>query len=306
MAKLHLGVNLCWARKRWPEPDEWMRLTREKLGLKYVEYCSDMLDPFFTSEPGRSLAALEIKQKAKEYGIVVFDYYTGLAPHCMNLLSHPDLGARSDALRWCEEIIMLASKMGASGIGGHFDTIPDRIWRDPDLRELYKSNLIAAFQYLSRVAKLQGLNFILWEQMYTPNEIPYTLDEAQEVYERANEGADVPIYLTVDVGHACCLNYPHKPEDNDPYLWLKRFAHISPVIHLQQTDGKSSHHWPFTEQYNRVGIIHPEKVVEAIEASGSKENYLMFEIFHSLGTNEEQLLGDLQRSIEYWREWVTD
>ena len=121
-----------------------------------------------------------------------------------------------------------------------------------------------------------------------------------------NEGAAVPIYLTVDVGHMCNLHYPHAEEDLDPYLWLEKFAHRSPVIHIQQTDGKVSHHWPFTDEYNKMGIIHPERVLEAIEKSGSTMNYLMFEIFHSLGQTEETILDDLRRSIEYWRTWVTD
>jgi len=110
--------------------------------------------------------------------------------------------------------------------------------------------------------------------------------------------------LTVDVGHSCCHNYPHQKQDRDPYTWLKRFASVSPVIHLQQTTAKASCHWPFTTRYNQQGIIEAEKVLEAIEASGSQQNYLMLEIFHPLAASEEQVLGELTESVEYWRKYV--
>ncbi len=144
------------------------------------------------------------------------------------------------------------------------------------------------------------------EQMYVPSEKPYTLDEAQEYYDKFNKDSAVPVYLTVDVGHACCHNFPHSDKDTDPYEWLRRFAKVSPVIHLQQTNAKESHHWPFTKIHNQLGIINPDKVIEAIEASGSKENYLMLEIFHPLSASEKQIISDLSESVQYWRKYVSD
>ena len=57
------------------------------------------------------------------------------------------------------------------------------------------------------------------------------------------------------------------PEDGDPYAWLERLACYSPIIHLQQTSGRSSSHWPFTAERNAEGIIRPEQVLQAIAAS---------------------------------------
>jgi sugar phosphate isomerase/epimerase len=299
-------MNMCFLRKRWVEPEEWAELIDEKLGVKYAEFTSDLLDPFFVPEPARSRLAAETKNAFESRGITMVDYYTGVITHCLNLLSHPEPTIRERAMEWCREAIVLAEKMGAGGIGGHFDTIVRPDCLDPERRAVRIDGVIASFQSLSEHAKEHGLDFLLWEQMYTPSEAPYTIAEAQDLYNRANDGAAVPIYLTVDVGHMCSHNYPHSDQDLDPYVWLEKFASISPVIHLQQTDGKVSHHWPFTEQYNRMGIIHPERVLEAIEKSGSEMNYLTFEIFHSLGVTEEKMLDDLKRSVDYWRKWVED
>jgi len=304
VAKTFLAINMCFLRKRWAEPEEWAEIIDGQLRLKYAEFSSDLLDPFFVPEPARSRIAQKTRDAFDGRGITLVDYYTGLVTHCLNLLSHPDPAVRDSGMKWCREAIVLASQMGAGGLGGHFDTIVSGECLDPKRRAARIDDVIKSFQSLSHDAKEHGLKFILWEQMYTPSEAPYTIAEAAHIHELANEGAAVPIYLTVDVGHMCNLHYPHSDGDLDPYLWLEKFAHISPVIHIQQTDGKASHHWPFTDEYNRVGIIHPEKVLEAIEKSGSEMNYLMFEIFHSLGQTEQMVLDDLNRSIDYWRKWV--
>jgi len=306
VAKTILAVNMCFLRKRWAEPEEWAEIIDEKLGLRYAEFCSDLLDPFFVPEPTRTQIARKTKMAFESRGITIVAYYTGVITHCLNLLSHPHLTVRNRGMEWCQKAILLAAAMGAGAVGGHFDTIVHSDCLDPKRRPARINDVIRSFQSLSHDAKRHGLNFLLWEQMYTPSEAPYTIAEAEDIYERVNEGAAVPVYLTIDVGHMCNLHYPHSEDDLNPYLWLEKFAHISPVIHIQQTDGKMSHHWPFTDEYNREGIIQPGKVLKAIEKSGSQRNYLTFEIFHSLGQTEEMVIDDIKRSIDYWRKWVTE
>ncbi|MDP8219008.1 MAG: TIM barrel protein [Candidatus Theseobacter exili] len=304
MTKLNLGVDLSFAKKRWPEPEAWLEIIRDKLGLKYVEFDSDFLDPLYISEPTRSQVASEIRQLAKEYDILIHNYFTGTMTHCVNLISHPDERIRKDGIRWCEEAIKISAKLGTKGIGGHFDTISYRDWKDPKRCSLLINNLISSFQHLSKVAKEEGLEFILWEQMYAPSEVPYTINQTKELIEKVNNGASVPILAVVDVGHSCCQNYPHNPEDEDPYEWLKQTAHISPVIHIHQTNGVESCHWPFTKEYNKIGIIQREKVIKAIESSGAEEVLLVLEIFFSLAKNEEQILEEMKISVDYWKEVI--
>lgn len=303
--KLHLGINLAFARLRWPQPREWLWAVN-KLGIKYVEFCADLIDPILLSESTRDEVINKTRKEAEEDKIIIYDYYTGLITHCVNLLSDARPGVRRDGLRWCEEAIKVASALGVRAIGGHFDHIAYRNLVRPRERRFLLQCLFKSYQYLSELAKKEGLEFMMLEQMYSPSEKPYTIEEAEEFYITINKTSAVPVYLTVDVGHACCLNYPHKEEDADPYEWLRRFAPISPVIHLQQTNGKESQHWPFTRFYNQIGIITPEKVIRAIEASGSKENYLMLEIFFPLAMHERQIIEDLKESVLYWRKYIPD
>jgi sugar phosphate isomerase/epimerase len=309
MTKINLGMNSCFAVKRWPNPWEWLKIVGEDLNLRYVEFTLDLIDPVLTSEPTRSELARETAFAAQAYNVEIFDAYTGLAIHCFNLLSHPHPGMRRDGLRWMEEALELVTLLGARGLGGHFDALSYTDVQNPQRRQFFIDHLVDTFRYLARLAAKKGHAFILLEQMYSPREMPYTLEETEYFYKRLNEGNQeerVPILLTLDVGHSCCQNYPHTEKDLDPYEWLRRFAAYSPSIHLQQTDGKVSRHWPFTEEYNKVGIIHPQKVIDAIYESGAEEVTLFFEIFHTLGTHETQVLDDLKYSVDYWRKYLPD
>ena len=55
---------------------------------------------------------------------------------------------------------------------------------------------------------------------------------------------------------------PYK--DGDPYEWLRKLGAYSPIVHLQQTNGTSSGHQPFTKECNEKGIIKGEKVISAL------------------------------------------
>jgi len=303
--KLHLGINLSFARLRWPQPSGWLWVVN-KLQLKYVEFCSDLLDPILVSEPSLSEIAAKTKKEAEKEGITIFDYYTGVIPRSTNMLADARPGIRADALRWCEGALKVAKMLGAKAVGGHFDYIPYRNLMRQREKIFLMQNLLKSYQHLSQIAKKEGLDFIMVEQMYNPSEKPYTITEAEEFYKQVNEDSAVPYFMTVNVGHACSYNYPHEERDLDPYEWLRKFAHISPVIHIQQTTAKETSHRPFTKLYNQVGLITPEKVIAAIEESGSKENYLMLEIYFPLTVNEKQIMADLQETVNYWRKYITD
>ncbi len=119
MAKTILAINMCFLRKRWAEPEEWAEIIGAELGPKYVEFSSDLLDPFFVPEPTRSQIAEKTRKAFERRGITIVDYYTGLITHCLNLLSHPNPAIRNIGMKWCREAIGLASQMGAGGALRH-------------------------------------------------------------------------------------------------------------------------------------------------------------------------------------------
>ena len=42
--KLQLGINNCFAVKRWPQPHEWTEIVRAELGLELVQHSLDLSD----------------------------------------------------------------------------------------------------------------------------------------------------------------------------------------------------------------------------------------------------------------------
>ena len=114
--------------------------------------------------------------------------------------------------------------------------------------------------------------------------------------------------------------YPHmfsKYEDGDPYIWLEKLGCFSPIIHLQQTNGKSSSHLPFTSQYNENGIIKGDKVLKALYRSyqtdfnGSMPDkcrhiYLTLEMFTGTSEINRDTIMALKETVSYWRKYIPE
>ncbi|MGO8817877.1 MAG: hypothetical protein ACLQVG_24810 [Terriglobia bacterium] len=111
------------------------------------------------------------------------------------------------------------------------------------------------------------------------------------------------------------MSRPAPWEDGDTYRWLEELGSYSPVIHLQQTDGSSSPHRPFTEENNRRGIIDGENVLQAIATAYSaepepgmpprcEEIYLTLEIFAGTADLPVDIISGLADSVEYWRRFI--
>ena len=103
--------------------------------------------------------------------------------------------------------------------------------------------------------------------------------------------------------------------DDDPYAWLQELGAYSPIIHLQQTNGRTSSHAPFTSETNREGIISPRSVLEALKKSYTMPEdptmppktdriTLAFEIFISNVKYPHDALDELKESVQYWKQYI--
>jgi len=300
--KIQLGINNCFAVKRWPEPVAWARRVRETLGLRLVQFSLDLLDPG-TEESARREMIEQTLEAAREFDLQLSSAFTGLAAYSSNLLLHPNPLMRMDALAWYERAITLSTELGATAVGGHLGAVSCKDYAGSNRREYLESFLIEALDHLSNVAKRKGISLLLWEPMPLFREAPATIREAERLHERANRNAAVPIEFCLDLGHQCTAGA--RGEDRDPYEWLRQLGSFCPYIHLQQTDGEVDHHWPFTDQYNTTGIIHPEKVIESLDRSGAKEVRLIFEIIHPFEELEQKVLDDLKSSVDFWNRFIS-
>ena len=304
MTVLHLGTDLSFALKIWPEPERWIKLIKENLGLNIIEFNSDFLDPLYYKPENYIIIAREIRQICEINNMFIHNYFTGMMTHCVNFLTHPDSRLGESGMTWCKGAIDIASELGAKGLGSHYNNIPFSVRENQRRYNKMVDQLIESIIQLSIYSKEKNLEFLLWEQMYAPSEIPYRINQASDLFKRVNARSLVPIKMTIDLGHSCCHAFKHDENDINPYRWIETFGHMTEVIHLQQTDNTVSAHWPFTNEYNKNGIIYPPKVLESIEKSGAKEIFLIFEIFFPLNYSEERVLSEMQESVDYWRKYL--
>ncbi len=103
--------------------------------------------------------------------------------------------------------------------------------------------------------------------------------------------------------------------DEDLFCWLQEVSCYSPIMHMQQTDGSYSAHRPFTEQYNKTGIVNPKDVLEAIVKCYDKsiekdmppraqDIYLAFELFFGVTDTKEAIISAMKESVSFWRDVI--
>ena len=318
---IDIGINGAFLTRRWERPENWMRLTAE-LGFPYHEFCSDVLDPFFSGDASyQADTAQAVREAAEHHRVKVWDVYTGVATHRFHGLSHSDASVRRRMATWIIRTMHLALAMGAQRVGGHWDAVPAEYLTDSTATEQVTARTLVQFRHLAEQAKALGLSALYNEQMYIPSEKPWTIEEAEAFLHGANDGrVGVPIYLTVDVGHQAGMHHGLEGPDLDYTAWLRRLGPYCEVIHLQQTTPDASHHWPFTPEYNARGHIQLEKVLQSLESGFAQagasplsqvlppvtQQVLVAEIIPGSTVREETLLRDLETSRRYLRQYVPE
>ncbi len=318
---LRLGLDGAFATRRWERPDNIMRITRQ-VGFDIHEFCADSIDPFFMGDKEFQMSlAQEIRAAAARHGICIIDLYTGVATHRFHGLSNSHPAPRQRMRQWLMEAMDLARAMGTDRLGGHVDAVPVEVWEHPEEYKKAIARIYAQVRELAVIAKDKGLKALYMEQMYTPSEVPWTLAQTTEYLQAVNIDNDgVPVYTTVDVGHQAGQQYGFSGADLDYLQWTRQFGAVSEVIHLQQTSPDASAHWPFTPQYNEIGKVQMEPLLEVLEESHRCYesnplsevlepvdcNYLILEVIPASTKSEERLIEELTISAQYLHQFVPE
>ncbi len=374
--KIYLAVDNCFASKRWTSPREWMDVIAS-LGLYYVEASADTeCDPLYMGAGYMKRWNEDVISASKETGVKVANLYSGHGTYATLGLAHTDPGVRQRFLvDWLEPMCEAAASVGA-GLGFFCHAFSDSILQSPERYAEFRENLFNSLAELAKYAKACGCQPVGVEQMYSPHQIPWTVEGASDLIRKVVErSGDSPFYITVDVGHqsgqrkftrpsretlaeliekklagdplpalwlgakstfeifenatvpdeatldaleADMDNYPYmfaEYDDGDTYTWLSELGCFSPIIHLQQTNGVSSSHLPFTKECNEKGIIRGDKVLRAIASAYSKPDeegmpekpksvYLTLEMFTGTADINRAALMRMRESVEYWRRFI--
>ncbi len=301
MADVTLGINTGFALNRYPEPEEWIRVVGEELGLRVVQLTADLLNP---SLPAKILSAQvkKINRLSREYGVEIRSTMTGAFTR-VNHLSHPDPDIRKYWLDWFKSFVDLTADLGAESLCSHFGIMTTRDVADPRRRAAVFRQTVDGWRAIAAFAKRRGLKFLAWEPMSVPREYGETIAEARRVQNAFRRNMPLPMKMCLDVDHGDVSS--RNKRDTDPYAWIRAFGKESPFIHLKQSSANKGGHWPFTPERNAEGRIRPEKILRAIDDSGAKEALLLFEFsFREREPFESRVVSDLKASVNYWRPHV--
>lgn len=377
--RIYLAIDNCFALKRWTAPSEWGNIIKD-LGLRYIEASADNeCDPFYNGFEYFADWVKKAKKMEEELGVKVVNLYSGHGTYATLGLGHNITGVHDRMLnRWLKSMIKTSSNLGA-GLGFFCHAFNQTTLQDQQLYDKALDGLCDDFAYLAKYAAEKGLKTISVEQMYTPHQVPWTIEGATGLLKKVYARSSRPFYLTIDVGHQCCQKHYQMPDhdmiseylrqrrtgkwvgqmwlgpesayqifnealsvsglqesdeiekivhsmneysymfadskDSDPYSWLRELGCWSPIIHLQQTDGTVSAHKPFTDDYNKTGIIDGKKVLAAIAESyrhagreslpqACQDIYLTIEVFSGTGTMPIDIINSLRDTVEYWRQFI--
>jgi sugar phosphate isomerase/epimerase len=297
--RFRLGINTCFAVKRWPRPEDWAAVVRNDLGLDLVELSADLLEGM--EVPGeRSLTIARTRAALADHGLVAETTFTGLNAFGSNLLMHPEPKRRAAGLEWYRNLVDVTAELGAVATGGHVGTMSVPDWSTPDRREARMAILSASLAEIASHARRAGLEFLMLENLPSPRE-PSTFAWIEDLL-TDGDNAHVPWRLCFDVGHTCTPGATD--EELDPYGWPGRFAGRIAEVQLQQTDGQGDHHWQFSAARNRAGVIDAAKLLRTLETTTSVDIPLILEIIPPGEQSDDEVIAELKESVEYWRQAI--
>lgn len=297
MSSILLGLNCNCFTNRWTEPEEWTRLCAQELGVHVVQYCIDLLDPYYPWAIQQRICDETLNAAAK-HGITIKSSFGGHHSH-QHYLGHPDKEAREESERWFRRCIDQTAYLGADGFGTCFAIMTVADNANPARRELIMKEAADAYRRLAEYGAEKGLKYLSFETTSVDRESCATLAETREVMDSLKDMA-IPMTLCLDVGHRNLGTA--NPGDGDPHAWIRAFGKEASVIHIQQTDDSASCHWPFTDTYNCRGIIRADEILATVRASCPGEVMLAFELgAKAFYPSEFGYVELLRQSVDHWK-----
>jgi sugar phosphate isomerase/epimerase len=289
---VRFGINLGFAIKRWPLPEQWARIVREELDLELVQFSFDLLDPWW---PDHLALARDAREAAEASGLEIHSAQVGLAMYTYAGLLHPDPRARAAARMWWERGIDVAAALGAGAMGGPLGafSVPER--GDIGLRERRYAELVETLRGLAERAREAGLEALLVEPTPLPREIPSTIAESERLA-RDLAPAAVQLHYVLDVGHA--LFQPLYGDAAGLADWLGPLAPHVGVLHLQNTDFQSDSHWGWPDER---GLFDVGGFARDVRAAGLEDVPVFLELFDAFEADDETVLARVRSSVDHCR-----
>lgn len=199
--KIYLAIDNCFAIKRWITPIDWSNVVR-KIGLKYVECVTDNeLDPLLMDGEYLKDWVGEVQRAEQQTGVKVIFLYTGNGTYDTTGLAHPDERVRKHILdKWFQGLLAMGARLEV-GVGYFVHAFNEHILQDKDLYFKYTGIVEDSLVALNLRAKKLGCPQVAIEQMYSPHQIPFTIENTKRFMREVGQRSGMPLYFTEDVAH---------------------------------------------------------------------------------------------------------
>ena len=210
--RIFLGIDNCFALKRWTTPEAWGRAVRN-LGLSYVEAVPDLeCEPLLHPADYRHDWIAAANRMQAQTGVKIVMFYSNDSTYDSIGFAHPDKRVRDHFVeRWFGGFIDMAAAVG-SDIGYYVQGIPETALFSRQGRADAKARAFECMVRVNRMAARAGIARVALEQMYTPHQPPFTIDAMRTLMRDVLAESGHPFYLTEDVGHHCPF-YARPTED---------------------------------------------------------------------------------------------
>lgn len=199
--KIYLAVDNCFAVKRWTTPAQWAKVIAD-LGLRYVEGSADTeLDPLYMGQAYLRDWPDAVRQAQRDYDVRVVNLYSGHGSYATLGLAHTDARVRRNLIdHWFKPLIDTAAQLDA-GFGFFAHGFSEEVLQDPDAYGRYYGILLDALTELGVYARQAGCKSLALEQMYSPFQVPWTIDGTAALIGQVSRRSGGDFYFTEDVGH---------------------------------------------------------------------------------------------------------
>ena len=295
--RVRLGIATTFAVKRWPRPADWAPIIRGRLGVRLVQHTLDLVEPPLGvgSVVTRSGA---VRRAIAEHDLEIHSTITGRAAAARCLLLHPDPEVRTEARLSFHRAIAFTERVGGIATGGHLGALASVDADDDEATAARWRDVRAALTSLAIDARRAGLEYLVVENRPSAREAS-TMAVVRDLL-RDGDDLHAPVRACLDLGHMWVAGA--SGDDLDPYAWLRAFARVAPIVQVQQSDASADRHWPFTDEWNRLGRIHADPVLDALGEGGAEDVVLMLEVHPPSAQDDAGVIDDLVASVGYWRE----
>lgn len=264
----------CFAIKRWVDPMEWAKKIKD-IGLKYIEMSTDNeCDPLYNTEEYLKKWVENVKISEEKTGTKVVNFYTGYQTYRTIGLAHPDKRVSKRLLEnWLKKMVKVAKSLN-SGLGFYLHAVPENALQSPEAFNKTHEQVLENLSELAAYAWENGKVQISLEQMYSPQQTPWTIKGAKEFIKEIYRRTEKPFYITIDVGHQIGQRKFLRPKFEDIKKAMSGFKQGGKIENIWL--GPLSAYNIFEKALKR-DIIYLEGYIKEIEFKMDKYPYMFAE-----------------------------